>query len=77
MKHITQTGWFAGVPFCGAERNTRDKYTHPGLWIYNPELADSICPQCLAEYNDGLTPEEIAEDAKRAKRIADTEKGEG
>lgn len=49
ITHMTLTGPNAGVPLCGAVRDSRDDYTHA---IYCDENDDSICKACLNVWND-------------------------
>lgn len=47
MIHLTHTGFYAGVVFCGQPRNESDRYEHPA---YSREGAErqrkDMCPAC-------------------------------
>jgi len=51
VKHLTQTGINAGIPYCGAPRNIEDDFLHPPIapfdqWLFKSEL----CPKCKEVY---------------------------
>lgn len=55
MIHFTMTGYLAGQPFCGRQKNDNDKYIHvPYNWtdemIKEKVKSGEICPGCADEW---------------------------
>ena len=48
MRHLTETGYYAGHTWCGAHQNEHDTYAHYGSWVHNPALREEMCPGCRA-----------------------------
>lgn len=64
MIHITLTGFYAGIPYCGCNKEDRRKagdsfmhmpYTHFREFM---ERAD-ICPKCKQVWDDSANEEEM------------------
>lgn len=53
MRHITLTGYHAGVTICGAAKDIEgDTYAHAGEWLDNPECLAELCPVCARVWGD-------------------------
>jgi hypothetical protein len=67
--HLTHTGYYAGVPFCGCDKETRraegDTFAHvPYSHLDQFFARGDICPACRKVWDDAGT-EADAEPAKR------------
>ena len=53
--HLTHTGYYAGLVYCGAPRNETDRFVHMCDWgVKHPDL----CPACKAYLEEALSDEE-------------------
>lgn len=52
IRHITHEGIYAGVPYCGIDRDKfpNDLYHHAGKWLENPTL--NVCMACRDIHNE-------------------------
>ena len=54
MIHLTFTGYYAGTPLCGCERNSEDTFLHA---VYAPKAMingedKTVCKECLKVWNE-------------------------
>jgi hypothetical protein len=57
MKHLTHTGYYAGVPFCGCNRQERteagDTFCHvPYSHVKEFFELPGLCPKCVKVWNE-------------------------
>lgn len=45
MTHFTLSGFYAGIPICGAGKDSDAKYIH--IALYGRPIPDDICQVCL------------------------------
>lgn len=60
MKHLTLTGYYAGQPYCGCNRedNPDDTFCHLPYVGDDSPFWDDVCPKCKAIYFDDSSEEE-------------------
>ena len=65
MRHITFTGYYAGLPVCSVNRIEAtargDLFHHAGRWLDNPELVAETCPECRKLWDAADDDSEAAE----------------
>jgi len=49
ITHLTHTGYYAGIPYCGNDLNSSgtDRFIHPNI-VYIKNHRSDVCPECLA-----------------------------
>ena len=59
MIHLTHTGYYAGLPYCGAARGIEgEKYAHPNVkFLEKQENREKVCPECLKIWDDAANGE--------------------
>ena len=72
MRHITFSGYYAGLPICGVKRSEAtergDSFAHAGRWLDNPDLVAETCLECRKlwdEAGDDTAEYEAANQAVR------------
>jgi hypothetical protein len=59
LGHLTLTGYYAGMPICGADSKTDNDAHAVYAPLALPEYRATRCPACLKAYVDTFDPEEL------------------